>query len=363
MIPPLILNLLQGAKRGMYTIMCSQLPSELSKACRSASTVISFNLNSESEAGAIFPSLRLSTKEQEAYFGGLKDREAIVCKHETHPVPVLIRTLEFRLPRVSNDELDAVMEDELAWLMEDVRLDSAPVDTGNGKKPLETEKPEAETETQQELAGQEAAREKPEVENLHREELRLLHDIVSYPYDGITDRYARLKISASKGDKLKKSLARKKLAIEHKANVSGRGGATTLLEPTQLAYQMLKLEAPRKRGIGEFVHRFYQDAVKSKFKDQGTCEIEAKLPNGKLIDVLVARDGNLIGIEIEMQACKHILVNIEKDLEAGLDRLVIAAPSMDVLEGIQQLLQQHGNGHDTSKIELTLVSRLLQSEM
>ena len=249
------------------------------------------------------------------------------------------------------------MEDQLAWLMEDVELDSQSSERVTPKEPIDASvdrknHPSDRHEQEEAIANN---------QGLNRDELRLLHDAVCYPYEGVSERYSRLGISASRGDKLKKNLVRRKLVLEHKAKLSGRGGATTLLQLTESAYELLKVDMPKEHGIGNFLHRFFQHVLMLKLESWGVCEIEAKLPNGKLIDILVTSPGGtLVGVEIEMLVCKHVLTNIERDLQNNLDRLIVAAPSIEVLEGIQKLLQRHQGQYDTSIVELTLVSRLLQ---
>lgn len=190
-----------------------------------------------------------------------------------------------------------------------------------------------------------------------------LWDIHANEDDGVATRYSRLGLSGSAGDRLKDKMEREGLVGVHRMNLSGRGGQTVHLELTDKAYQVLGIERPGKRGIGDFEHRLLQRTIKRKMEGLGyRCSLEGQLRNGKLVDVLAVKDGRVVGIEVEMRVSAHIADNIEKDLAGGVDMLHIVTPDMKVMRSVGKSLRRESVRDLRGKVEVTVISRFLKEE-
>lgn len=94
-------------------------------------------------------------------------------------------------------------------------------------------------------------------------------------------------------------------------------------------------------GRGGAQHKYLQTLLKHLAEEKGfRASLEATLPAGGRVDVLLERDGQKIAVEISITSTpEQELANLEKCLGAGIDRVVIASPDRKVLKRLGNLLR------------------------
>ena len=140
----------------------------------------------------------------------------------------------------------------------------------------------------------------------------LAADILAHPWDFVTERYTRLKLSAGKGNAAKKQLLDQGWVREH-AVPTGPGSPSTLLEPLPDLAQALEAQLPNS-GKGGFLHAFVQQAVVKKLKTTGHTQVRTETAFGsKLVDVTaVDQSGQIIGVEVSV-SLSNLVDNLAKD--------------------------------------------------
>jgi len=169
-------------------------------------------------------------------------------------------------------------------------------------------------------------------------------------------------ISASKGTRIVKSLQRKRLIEVVEINLGGKGGNTKFLVLTDKGFEVLGM-SPKHfhcRG-GGFEHYLWQYKLAEHFKvlrKDWRINIEHQIMN-KFIDLTIETQGKLIAIEVALTSVNE-LINIEKDLEAGCDYIIIGCKDNKVLEEIKQI---HDNLDESkrSRVGICLLHKLLRS--
>lgn len=164
---------------------------------------------------------------------------------------------------------------------------------------------------------------------------RLLDDVVKHPAAGVTERYHRLGLSRRKGTLLKKALVSQGLASE--IEVALPGGRVTLLEPTVGGWQRLSRGPPPPR-MGGVVHRFWVDRVAAKLRGGGySVEVEVSAGAGRTIDLVAAKEGNEVAIELEVSG-RRLAESIEKLRASNASRKLLVGASSDVLGRAREIL-------------------------
>jgi DNA-binding PadR family transcriptional regulator len=148
-------------------------------------------------------------------------------------------------------------------------------------------------------------------------------------------------ISAGKGNRLVKKMIRHGYLRMHAVSHGGRGGKVKYLELTEKGYEAIKAEP--KPGIGKgagWEHGFWQHHCLQELKNHEHIQkitIEGMLSN-KAIDVLINANEKHIAIEIAMSADNEVS-NIEKDIDAGVEKIFIACRDKLVLEKVIALVE------------------------
>jgi len=100
-----------------------------------------------------------------------------------------------------------------------------------------------------------------------------------------------------------------------------------------------------RRGKGGDLHRTCVELIETMNRTPDTIVTRERILGGvKLVDLLIfsLRSKKLLGVEVQLRATDHALHNVEADLAAGCDQVLIASPYRHVLESIR------------GKIELTI---------
>jgi hypothetical protein len=182
--------------------------------------------------------------------------------------------------------------------------------------------------------------------------IRLFMDILTFPADGVKERYKRLKFSIGSGNRLKKFLLRQGWLESQIVNI----GQTrkTCLRLTKQARETLKLDNPEPQH-GSIAHEFWKQYYAQRFREQGyPVELEVARKSGRT-DVVATKDGKRIAVEIETGK-SDFLRNIRQDLAAKYDEIIVVGTSPEALEKIEKTLAREGL-IIPSKIHIELAGR------
>jgi hypothetical protein len=146
-------------------------------------------------------------------------------------------------------------------------------------------------------------------------------------------------ISASTGTRIVKSLQRKRLIEVVEINLGGKGGNAKFLVLTEKAFEVLGMPQKHYHSKGgSFEHYFWQYKLAEHFKvlrKDWQVNIENQVMN-KFIDLTIETQGKILAVEIA-QTSVNEYINIEKDLEAGCDFVIIGSKDNKVLEEVNQI--------------------------
>ncbi len=172
---------------------------------------------------------------------------------------------------------------------------------------------------------------------LDNEELHFVKDVLDHEHDGVDSRYQRLGMSADKGNRLKRTLIRKGVLEEQLVNV----GTTrrTLLRVTPRGRQDLGLDAAGEHG--SLAHTYWQRWWATHLRERGfRVRVEAPRNRGR-VDILAARAGESVAIEIETGKSDAVW-NVQQDLLSGFNRVVVVATDTDAFDRVEGELAEAG---------------------
>jgi len=167
-------------------------------------------------------------------------------------------------------------------------------------------------------------------------EENVIKDIVKFPYSGVVERYKRLGLSRRKGNACKKSLVSK--GILETERICDGNRILVMLKLTNKGKELTRklgekiIGSPRNGGME---HKYWKNKLAEHFKAKGwKVTTEYPIGGGKTIDLLIEKEGKRIPVEIETGGTDP-RYNIQKDIEAGFDYVIIAAPGREALAKIQ----------------------------
>lgn len=165
-------------------------------------------------------------------------------------------------------------------------------------------------------------------------EREFLEDVDKFPVSNVTERYKRLHLNSSKGDRIKKKLVEAGL-MKEKVITDGR--KIILLELTEKGAIILGL--PRKSWrLGGVEHQYWVKKVGEQYRNKGYhVEEEVSIGEGKTVDIVAEKDGKKIAIEIETGK-SDVEKNIQNCLRAGFDEVVVVATSKEARERMENLV-------------------------
>ena len=174
-------------------------------------------------------------------------------------------------------------------------------------------------------------------EQLSDEELTLLKDVLRHPFDGVSNRYARLKWSRRHGNETKIGLVERDLLREVSLPLSN--GRLVLLEPTPKAAGALPPESASpvpSRGNQSLEHRFWVKRVREVYEEEGYAVVDEHPLNGGAVDLLARREDEEIGIEVETGK-SDIAANIRR--ASSLPSLILVATNATAERLIEKTVQ------------------------
>jgi len=116
-------------------------------------------------------------------------------------------------------------------------------------------------------------------------------------------------------------------------------------EITKHGYEVLRATKYRTKSKGRYVHKFCAYRITDVFKRKGLqADIEYRLPNGKLVDVVVHESKRVKYIEIcSSYPLEKELINLERDLtgDAQPDELVFAVTQRRMKDELLTLIDRY----------------------
>ena len=96
------------------------------------------------------------------------------------------------------------------------------------------------------------------------------------------------------------------------------------------------------KGKGGTLHRKCVEWIETMNRTPDTIVTRERILGGvKLVDLLIynLRTKRLLGVEVQLRATDHALRNVEADLRAGCDEVLIASPYPKVIENIRRKIE------------------------
>jgi len=165
-----------------------------------------------------------------------------------------------------------------------------------------------------------------------------IEDVLQYPDDGVKARYKRLGLSTGTANRLKDQLITQGWLEDQAVDI----GQTrkVILRLTKQSKDALGLDTSEPQH-GSIVHEYWKRFYAQRFREQG-YHVEFEVPRelGR-VDVVAQKDGENIAIEIETGKSNFIR-NIQQDLAAKYDKVIVAATDKSAFEKIEKKLAQTG---------------------
>jgi hypothetical protein len=160
---------------------------------------------------------------------------------------------------------------------------------------------------------------------LTTQEKDMLMDVWRNPTSSVTERYQRLSHSSFTGNKLQNSLVRSGLICSSLVVVPR--GRVKILTLTEKGKKVLGIRSGESDRQGGPEHRYWVKRIADHLKARGyKVAEEVSIGEGKTIDIVTTRDGKRIAFEIETGKSDPG-ANVQKCLDAGLDRVIVVATS------------------------------------
>ena len=342
---------------GLGYVFVDQSASLLSKvAFANSYATIALSQKLRSDIQALAVAMNLSDEQKEA-LSTLAIGTAVVRLADEHPEPFLIKIPRFpvREGSVSDDAIRARMAPHSgrsgansAGHVLPIAIPAVPpVDRKHEdkKKDMNTHPPpprEAQTKLPTEASSHASVPEPPK-QNLSREEIRFLADVVKRPLSTTVPRYRRLNLSRRRGNAIRQSLLAARL-IEA-VPLATRSGQVVLYQLSELGRTVCASEGiePGPKPRESLEHRFWIGKTATYFEKKG-YEVTREHPikgNGAL-DMLAEKPGERVAVEVETGK-SDIKANVANARGADFDRVVLVATSpagvsacQNVVEGIER---------------------------
>lgn len=201
-----------------------------------------------------------------------------------------------------------------------------------------------------------------EIEEMDEVMRSYLFDVYNRSAVGLTERFKSLRLSVRRGNQITESMNNQGFINIHEINLSGRGSKTKFLELTKKGHDALGVTPRKRKGKGcGFLHELVQHKIAEHLRNIEEIKkvsIEGILLD-KSIDILAeVTDGKKIAFETAMTHLNE-LNNIQKDIEAGCDYIIIVCKDKVVMEKINELVANLSDG-DKSRIMVCLVYQILK---
>ncbi|KKW22065.1 MAG: hypothetical protein UY62_C0012G0001, partial [Parcubacteria group bacterium GW2011_GWF2_50_9] len=298
-------------------------PSQLSSTVMAnIHTSISLNQKNSGDISAVAANLLLDEKQRDQ-LSMLKVGEAIVRLSDRFLTPFMIKT--DIVPIKEQTVTDAAIRDRTA----------APGDGCSAYSQPET--PQIRPEPA------DSANDK-----LTDDEIKILGDIMEYPFIGVAKRYKRLFLSARKGNDLKEALAGRGIIETEEINTGNAN--LVLLKPTDAGLKLareLGIEHKKVDYRASLEHEYWRHKAANFCKALG-YQVAFEVPVNGNADI-VARKADL-AIAIEVETGKNNILyavgNIKKNLTKGFERVISLVSDGAFLERLRLQLKEENLDSD-----------------
>ena len=189
------------------------------------------------------------------------------------------------------------------------------------------------------------------------EERSYIYSIYKEPNLTTTQRADEQGLSSYANNSIKKSVLRKKLAVEVSINLGSKtSGICKFMMLTGLGYKTLGKRCPFKRPENTSPEHFWWASNLVKFyRHQGfKARLEMEL-NGKKSDVGVIINNKKIAFEIGLTA-NNEAVNARKNIDAGFDQVFLACRNSRVKKAVEQKLLHTLRPEERNRVKVILLS-------
>lgn len=187
-----------------------------------------------------------------------------------------------------------------------------------------------------------------------QDEVTFLQDIVEHKFSPVVERYARLGMSARKGNEIQRGLIAKGLVISE--SMSDGKSRRKILSLTERGREFLGLPGEGKRS-GGVEHQYWVEKVAAQLEGSGyRVEKEFPIGDGKTVDIVATKDGKRIAVEVET-GNSDALGNIWKCLNAGFYFVICLTTEERLANKTRELAEN--SGVDTAKVRILEVSEAL----
>ena len=308
---------------GMGMILVDQTPSQLSSTVMAnIHTSISLNQKNSGDISAAAANLLLDEKQRDQ-LSMLKVGEAIVRLSDRFLTPFMIKT--DIVPIKEQTVTDAAIRGHTA----------APSGGYSAYSP-----PEA---PQIRPAPTDSANDK-----LIDDEIKILRDIMEYPFIGVAKRYKRLFLSARKGNDLKEALAGRGIIVTEEINTGNAN--LVLLKPTEAGLKLAKelgLELKKVDYRASLEHEYWRHKAANFCKALG-YQVEFEVPVNGNADIVARKSDLAIAIEVETgkNNIPYAVGNIKKNLTKGFERVIALVSDGAFLERLRLQLKEENLDSD-----------------
>lgn len=173
---------------------------------------------------------------------------------------------------------------------------------------------------------------------LDEEDLRFLEDVLAHPHDGVRQRYRRLKVGGSKGQRMQRALLQ-------------RGWLETQLVPVGHTRQrLLRLSQAGREALGwrgsaspreSLAHAYWKHHYARQLQEQGwQVQVEAPRVGGR-VDVLAHKDGRSLAVEVET-GHSDVVANVKHGLRSGFERVLVVVTEAAARDRVARQLNRTG---------------------
>ena len=308
--------------------VADQMPTELGDSIKAnVYTVISMSQSGAPNISEMSRSLGL-TKEQVEVSRTLRadknDRvfEAIVKLNGRWMTPFVMQVFPVKIKKdVSHTEIERIMAPALEQLRKKTTLRTEYRFVVEARQKAEAAK-ECKTKAKE---ANDREKTKPFEDNLL---IKVLTNIREHPFIDQKTRIQMLGLpsSSSTTNRIFKELVKQELVVVHRIGLGRGRSAKVFYEITDKGKQFASMDTIRIPGKGSFKHKFWQHQIKKFYENLGYQPEIEKRYGTKNVDVGFEADGEWVAVEVELTP-DHLIENIQKDLDVGCSKVIIAVPS------------------------------------
>ena len=176
---------------------------------------------------------------------------------------------------------------------------------------------------------------------LDEEHIRFVEDVVAHEDDGVRRRYARLGLSADRGNRIKNELV--DAGILDAQDVPVGQTRKVLLRLSPVGRDRFGLDRVPGPGRGSIVHEYWKRFHERAFAARGyRVRLEApRIRTDGRMDLLAIRDRERIALEVETGE-SDVVSNVRRDLRERVDRVVVVATTGPARTKIERALARAG---------------------